>query len=232
MIRLNMTTEGQTERTFAEKILLPHLANFGVFTSARCVLTSKDKRASKEYRGGLVSYEKARKDLQTWMKEDNHEACRFTTMFDLYALPNDFPGYDEAKRQTDPYKRIEILEKSMSDDINDPRFIPYIQLHEFEALILSDPQKLDWEYLEHDTQIGNLVSMVGGQNPELINDGPTTAPSKRILAEIPEYDKATAGVAVVEKIGFNQLRQKCSHFDGWLRRLEILDQQHSTGIPG
>ena len=169
-----------------------------------------------------VPYEKAKKDVQAWLKEDGHAECRFTTMFDLYALPDDFLGYAEAVRKSDPYDRVGILEQRMADDIGDSRFIPYIQLHEFEALILADPKQLDWEYLEHGAPINNLVSMVGSQNPELINDGPATAPSKRILGEIPEYDKATAGVAVAEKIGLPMLRRKCRHFDGWLVRLEQL----------
>jgi hypothetical protein len=172
MIRLHITVEGKTEQDFAKNILAPYLAEFNVFVDARCVLTSKDKRVAKEYRGGLLSYEKAEKDIQAWLKEDNHAECRFSTMFDLYALPNDFPGHAEAMKESDPYERVRILEESMARIINDSRFIPYIQLHEFEALILSDPQKLDWEYLEHNAPINNLISMVGNQNPELINDGP------------------------------------------------------------
>lgn len=222
MIRLHITAEGQTEQAFAKIVLTPQLASFHVFVDARCVLTSKDKRASREYRGGLLSYEKAKKDIQNWLKEDNHPECRFTTMFDLYALPDDFPGVMQAKAQLDHYKRVEMLEAAMKQDINDPRFIPYIQLHEFEALILADPQQLDWEYMEHDRPINNLTSMVDGHNPELINDGPTTAPSKRILAEIPEYDKVTAGVSVAAKIGLQTLRQKCRHFNEWLTSLEQL----------
>ena len=221
-IRLHVTAEGQTEESFVKNILAEYLALTNVITDARSVLTSKDKKAAKEYRGGLISYQKAKADIQTWMKEDNHPECRFTTMFDLYALPDDFPGYAEAKRQADPYDRVRILEDSLEKDINDRRFIPYIQLHEFEALILADPQQLDWEYLEHDGPIGRLIKMVGKQNPELINDRPETAPSKRILKEIPEYDKVTAGVSVVGKIGVPSLRQKCSHFNDWLTLLEQL----------
>lgn len=222
MIRLHVTAEGQTEQRFVRKVLTPHLTKFHVFADARCVLTSKDKRMTREYRGGLVSYEKARKDILTWLKEDNHAECRFTTMFDLYALPDDFPGYADAKKQINPYQRIQILEMAMAADIKDHRFIPYIQLHEFEALILAAPQQLEWEYLEHDSQIQKLVAMVDDQNPELINDGSTTAPSKRILAEIPEYDKVTAGVSVVEKIGLQTIRQQCAHFNEWITRLELL----------
>ncbi|WP_339136306.1 MAG: DUF4276 family protein [Candidatus Electrothrix sp. GW3-4] len=225
MIRLHITAEGQTEQSFAGKVLAPHLAGFGVFVDARCVLTSRDKRKAREYRGGLLSYEKAEKDIRAWLKEDDHVECRFTTMFDLYALPDDFPGYAEAMRNSDPYERVAILEQKMAESVGDSRFIPYIQLHEFEALLLADPKQLDWEYLEHDVPIGNLVTMVASQNPELINDGPATAPSKRILSEIPEYDKVTAGVAVAEKIGLLMLRQKCRHFNDWLTRLERLAQK-------
>lgn len=60
MIRLHITAEGQTEKAFVDQVLTPHLAHFDVYTDARCVLTSKDKRAAKEYRGGLISYQKAK----------------------------------------------------------------------------------------------------------------------------------------------------------------------------
>ena len=221
-IRLHVTAEGQTEQAFVKLVLSNHLAHSKVIADARSVLTSKDNKASKEYRGGLISYQKAKADIQAWMKEDKQPECRFTTMFDLYALPDDFPGYAEAKLSSDPYEKVRILEESLGEDINDRRFIPYIQLHEFETLILTNPQQLDWEYLEHDEPIGRLIKMVKDQNLELINDGPETAPSKRILKEIPEYDKVTAGVSVINKIGLPLLRQKCSHFDKWLLMLEQL----------
>jgi hypothetical protein len=220
VIRLHITAEGQTEQAFAKTILAPYLASANIFVDARCVLTSKDNRSTKEYRGGLLSYDKAKKDIQIWLKEDNHRECLFTTMFDLYALPRDFPGYEQARRAVDPYQRVEILEEAMKRDLNDVRFVPYIQLHEFEALILADPKELEWEYLEHERPIGNLLTVVSGQNPELIDDGPSTAPSKRILREIPEYDKVSAGVSVAGKIGLKKLRERCRHFNDWLSRLE------------
>lgn len=228
MIRLHITAEGQTERLFSTKVLKPHLAAFDVYVDARCVLTSKDKRRAKEYRGGLLRYERAKEDIQAWLKGDPSSECRFTTMFDLYALPDDFPSYREANKQVDRYERVQMLEQAMAQEIGDPRFIPYIQLHEFEALILADPQCLDWEYLEHDQPINELMKMMEGKNPELINDGRATAPSKRILEKIPEYDKVTAGVAVAEKIGLRTLREKCQHFSEWLTGLERLGSGSTT----
>jgi len=116
------------------------------------------------------------------------------------------------------------IEARLGDDIGCQRFIPYIQLHEFEALILADPGKLDWEFLEHDAAIRSLVNLMKDQQPEEIDDGKETAPSKRIVAVIPEYEgrKASAGPIVAEKIGLKVLRDRCPHFDQWLTRLERL----------
>jgi len=226
-IRLHITAEGQTEERFVKEVLAPYLVERAVWADARCVLTSKNNRLGVEYRGGwrrTSAYATVKKDICTWMKEDRNPEARFTTMFDLYALPRDFPGYAEAYREMDPYRRVSALEQAFAADINgelnDTRFVSYIQLHEFEALILSDPKKLDWEFLEHDGPIQRLVEMVAneGGNPELIDDGENTAPSKRIIAEIPEYagNKATSGPLVAGKIGMPRLRERCLHFAEWI----------------
>lgn len=232
-IRLHVTAEGQTEERFVKEILSPYLGERNVWTDVRCVLTSKNNRLGIEYRGGwrrTSAYTTVKRDICTWMKEDRNPDVRFTTMFDLYALPSDFPGYDEAYRESDPYCRVSILEEALSSDINgeldDIRFVPYIQLHEFEALILADPKQLNWEFLEHDRPIQQLVEMVEkeGGNPELIDDGVNTAPSKRIIAEIPEYEgsKATSGPLVAGKIGMQKLSERCRHFSEWVENLAKL----------
>lgn len=223
MIRLHVTTEGATERNFLNRVLAQHLAGFGVFVDARDVMTSRDKRRGQEYRGGLISYQRARRDIENWIKQDGGQTCWFSTMFDLYGLPSDFPGV-QASRTNDPYERVAALEQALADDFGHPRFLPYIQLHEFEALLLADIQQLDWEYLEHDQQIENLAQMVGNGNPELINDGAQTAPSKRILGEIPEFDKPTSGVIIAERIGLARLRERCPHFNNWVGQLEALGE--------
>lgn len=223
--RLHFIVEGQTEETFVNCVLTPQLATLSVWGKARCVMTSR-KRGFK-YRGGLDSYARAKKDIILWMKEDQNRDAFFTTMFDLYGLPTDFPGYDAARRINDPRKRVAAMEDAIRQDFQHPRFIPYIQLHEFEALLLADPQKLDWEYLEHSTAIQNLIEMASDfDSPELIDDGNETAPSKRIIKEIPEYNgmKASAGPLVAEKIGLSVLRAKCNHFGEWLGKLEGLTE--------
>lgn len=228
VIRLHITTEGQTEEGFVRQLLIPHLAQYGVYAAVRCVLTNRDKKSSREYRGGLLNYAVAKKDICNWLKEDRNAECRFTTMFDFYALPSNFPGYEAACHYSDPYVRVRKLEESLRKDIGDARFIPYIQLHEFEALILADPRKLNCEYLESDTGIANLEKLVQNIKPELIDDGAKTAPSKRIAKEIPEYDKAFAGPRVAAKIGLIKMKERCPHFAEWLAMLENLNSTTFT----
>lgn len=227
MIRLHVTAEGQTEERFVNRLLCVHLSSCGIFPNVRCVLTSRNKRTKREYRGGFrihSAYQTAKKDIKAWIAEDNNRDCRFTTMFDLYALPEDFPGKAEANQQTDPYEKVRIIEEAFSDDIADSRFIPYIQLHEFEALLFSEPGQLAIEYFGYESAIANLDCMLDavGGNPELLNDGYETCPSRRILKEIPDYDKANAGIIIAEKIGLPKMRSECSHFNHWLTQLENL----------
>ena len=89
MIRLHFVVEGQTEETFVNTLLCPHLGQFNVSADARRV------EMSPGYRGGLTSYARAKRDLSRWMKQDQHSDARFTSMFDLYALPADFPQFAE-----------------------------------------------------------------------------------------------------------------------------------------
>lgn len=223
MIRLNVVTEGPTEQSFVYNVLREHLASLGVFAFTRCVETSRHK--AKVYRGGLLDFRRAQRDLERWMRQDQHPEVHFTTMFDLYALPKDFPKFDEAKALAKPADRVQRLEEAMAEAIPHPRFIPYIQLHEFEALVLADASKLGAVYLQHAGAIRNLSEMASRfLTPEDIDDGEQTAPSKRIIAQIPEYDKVESGTIVTQRIGLTTLRARCPHFNDWVGRLARLGQ--------
>jgi hypothetical protein len=226
MRRLHVLAEGQTEEAFVNQVLAPHLAGHGVVADVRCVTTRRDRhRPDRVYRGGMRDFGKVQRDLDRWMAEDRGAA--FTTMFDLYALPQDFPGYVDAARLKDPYARVRHLEQALAATFGEPRLIPYIQLHEFEALLFSDPEKFDWQYIEHGPQIARLAEVARQfDSPELIDDGAQTAPSKRIIAEIPEYafQKSTAGPLIAVHIGVEKMRERCPHFAEWLAALESLDR--------
>lgn len=221
-IRLNITAEGQTEEQFVKNVLSTHLGNFNISTDVRRVLTSKDKR--KSYRGGLLSYVKAKNDIVTWLREDSNPEARFSTMFDLYALPNDFPSYEESMKINDIYSRVEFLEQAMKDDIGDYRFIPYIQIHEFEALVFANLHSLKDEYIGCEAAIAELENQLSQceGNPELVNNKRETAPSKRLEKEIPEYDKVSAGAFIAGSKGVAHLKHNCRHFGSWVDSLEKL----------
>lgn len=220
-IRLNITAEGQTEEKFVKTCLSNYLGNYNISTDVRSVITNKDK--FKQYRGGLINYQKAKRDIQTWLKHDNANNVFFTTMFDYYALPNDFPFFSESIKIQDSYERIAFLEKKFEEDINDNRFIAYIQLHEFEALLFSNPKVLNEYYFEYEKEIESLVNITKEcSNPELINDKPATAPSKRIIKIIPPFDKVNIGALAACSIGVENLKQTCKHFNDWILKLESL----------
>jgi hypothetical protein len=78
-VRLHFIVEGQTEETFVNRVIIPHLASCSVWGDVRCVMTGRKR--STIHRGGLVSYARARKDILLWMKEDQNRDVAFTTMF-------------------------------------------------------------------------------------------------------------------------------------------------------
>ena len=109
MKRLHITAEGQTEESFVNDTLKPHLASYGVYADVRRVLTGK--KHGKLYRGGMTNYAKAKNDIVRWLKEERGNGdVAFSTMFDLYALPEDFPGFAEAKRLNNPYQKVAAIE--------------------------------------------------------------------------------------------------------------------------
>jgi hypothetical protein len=220
--RLHITAEGHSEEKFVRDVLSIHLGNFNISADARRVLTKKDK--FKSYRGGIVRFEKFKKDITNWLLEDSNADVKFSTMIDLYGLPKDFPGQAEASKVQAPYEKVKILESKLEAEINDRRFIPYIQLHEFEALVFSNPDMIKYEYYGREKEVAKLTSMLNekGNNPELINDSALTAPSKRIESLIPEYDKVNSGVLILKAIGIDHIRNHCSHFNEWLTKLEAL----------
>ena len=225
MIRLHVLGEGQTEKRFVESLLVNHLSHQQVIVDVCCFLTKYIPKTGQQFKGGINNYAQVRNDIVKRIQTDNNDECRFTTMIDLYGLPNDFPGYQEASANNDPTRKIEILESAFAADIHDERFIPYIQLHEFEALIFANPSKLKKEYLDNDRQIERLVLLSQQMEPEMINENPNTSPSHRILDAIPAYDKSYAGSKIAELIGLNTIRQRCPHFNEWLTKLEGLNDR-------
>ena len=227
MARLYVFVEGQTEQTFVATVLTPHLINFGIFQVVP-ILIAHSRKKGIVHRGGGRSYKPMKDDIVRALRKYQGSDVYFTTMIDLYAIAPEFPGLLEtAKFINTPLKRVEILENYFGEDLSDQRFIPFIQLHEYEAYLFSDTSKFLGEFPSYEKAISELTNMAAEYgSPEDINEGIETAPSKRIIKAIPEYEgrKVSAGSNIASEIGIQAIRNKCPHFNTWLTKLEMLGE--------
>jgi len=225
MKRLYLTVEGQTEAAFATTVLVPHLANFHVFLNPPRFTGLHRRRRGRIPQGGLLNtFGHALADMQTWLKEDQSPDARFSMMVDLYALPNDFPDHAAGMAKPTGKEKADALQQSLARHIADPRFIPYLQCHEFEALVLVDPRRLGEI---HDVSSADMEALCrdceGFATPEEINLGQHSHPKYRIEQRVQGYDENVAGPLLAEDIGLATLRVRCPNFGEWLTRLEQLN---------
>jgi len=64
------------------------------------------------------------------------------------------------------------------------------------------------------------VIRAGVATPEEINERPEFAPSKRIADLFPAYKKTLHGTTTAARIGLDQIRKECPHFNDWMNKLE------------
>lgn len=222
MTRLYLLVEGQTEERFVKDVLAPHLHARGIWTYPMIVETRRDRVTGRKIRGG-GSWSKWKRDMARLVKEQRGTDVRFSTLFDLYGLPHDYPEIDTVGTDTDTVRRAEKLQAAMAKAIDDRRLIPYLQRHEFEALVLASLDQLR-ELLDpaDHSGVSELQMSLGTRSPEEINDGETTAPSRRLERHIPSYDKQTYGPMAIELAGLEQVRARCPRFHAWVTTLEAL----------
>jgi len=213
--RIYILTEGQTEEAFVTELLTPHYSLRGLYLKPIIVTTSPG------HRGGVVSYAKVRPQIERLCKQDS--GAYITTMFDLYALPKDFPGKEKAdyRRLASGRAKAGFLENELQADVDCDNFIPNLIVHEFEALLFSRVSAFE-QWTDDDDVWTPLKSLREASHPEDINDGIETAPSKRILAVMPQYQKTVHGPLIACDIGLDTIRGECPHFHQWLEKLEQL----------
>ncbi len=207
MKRIHILVEGETEEGFVTDLLRPHLDQFSVYVSDPVLLS------------GVSKYSRIRGDVEKLLR-DSSVVC-VTTMLDFYGLPYDFPGKQSLRAGT-PYQRVDYLENAFAQDIGDPRFLPFLVLHEFESLLFADVQQLVSAVpgASHDQtrRLLRVLSRFGA--PELIDEGESTHPSKQIKQVIPNFDKNVHGIRAIRNMGLAKVRACCPHFDAWLQQLE------------
>lgn len=218
-VEVTALVEGQTELKFVKEVLAPHLKRRGVFMSA--FLLEKPGQA-----GGDVKFARAQRDITSRLKQGSKAFV--TLMVDFYKIKRDWPGFDEAKKQATHRKKAEVMNaatlKVISEMLPDlwveKRFIPYLSMHELEALYFSDPPTLAAKLGAKVEAIEAVLKERG--EPENINDSEQTAPSKRLEGFSTRYKKTTTGIAIAQEIGIQKMRDACPIFNAWLKRLEEL----------
>lgn len=213
MRRLVIIVEGDTEKEFVDKTLAPFLYQRGLHAISSYKITKTN--------GGLTHYNHLKKDL---VKAVNEANVLVTTLVDYYALPDSFPNFKEAQKVSDKKKRMDMLEQAILEDIQAngyvPNLIPYIQLHEFEAFAFTCTDGFKSYFNTSEADFRGLQQIIDAfPNPEEINDGKTTAPSKRLRSLIPGYDKVVDGNAIISANGIDILIKKCPRFAHWIDKL-------------
>lgn len=225
MIRVHVICEGQTEEMFINEVLSDSFVRRGIYPIPALI-------GKPGHKGGNFRYERVLIDVRARLLSDMTAFC--TTFFDFYGLPEEFPGKREALQQLKIESKAQCLldalvEKLKTDIGAEPlrRFIPYVQMYEFEGLLFSDPAGLANAVNRQDL-IGDFQAIRESfESPENINNSPATAPSKRIGALYTAYEKPVHGSIAALEIGLNTIRGECSLFDDWLKRIEALRPDES-----
>ncbi|MFA7616755.1 MAG: DUF4276 family protein [Weeksellaceae bacterium] len=217
MKRLLIIVEGDTEKNFIDKVLAPYLYTQGL-KEIRCFKIKHSK-------GGLSKYSHLKKDIKNCVFENN---VLVSTLIDFYALPNDFPQYEQAQKIKNSFDRADFLENAIVEDISKStgksisNLLPYIQVHEFEALVFSSLDTIISLYDTNEADFEELKKVIDTYpNPEDINNDPETAPSKRLQKHqlIKGYNKIIDGIIIIETTGIETILKKCTRFNSWVKEL-------------
>ena len=149
-------------------------------------------------------------------------------MFDYFRLEPSWPGNIKISGNPPATQKAQIIESTTLSKIKglfpnhnvERRLIPYIEMHEFEALLFSDTSILAEKIGVSHAKIKDILEECG--EPEEINDGPNTAPSKRLIGLKSGYRKVAMGETITKAISIQTIRKKCTHFNEWLISLEQL----------
>ncbi|MEO8567751.1 MAG: DUF4276 family protein [Ginsengibacter sp.] len=218
MKRVIIICEGDTEKEFCTKLLSTYFASKNIFLQSPLI---------KKSMGGIVKWSELQKQILLHLKND--KKAFVTTFIDYYGLyaKYQFPGWDDSMKISDKNSRMDFLEKSMAESINDDlrrRYLPYIQLHEFEGLLFNNI-KIFYEQIPSAELVGKdelKKTFDDFENPEMINDTRETSPSHRLMRIVSGYNKIVYGNILADAIGLENIRSKSNRFNQWLQKIEDL----------
>lgn len=189
MKELYVFCEGKTEQGFCQQVMQPQL-----FPQHDGIIHTLPV-GWKSHHGvkGIGKYAKLRKFIDNTLKSRKEWNVYFTTMIDLYGLPSNFPGKAAHIRNPhNPTPYVEALELAFGQDIGDPRFLPHLQLHEYETLLFTDPDAFACSFVDCQDAVADLKAI---------------AASFSSIEEINDEQKAAVGPDIAEYIGLAILRK-------------------------
>ena len=218
-VEIVVLVEGKTEQIFIQDLVAPYLAPRGIYIIP--IQISKPGQ-----KGGDVKFPRVQNDIGTHLKQRSYT---YLTLFvDYYGINAEWPGLAKAKGEATPAGKagqVNAATKSKVNDLfgdldSDRRFIPYIAMFEFEALLFSGPEQLAEQLQVPRKSIDKILEQCG--EPERINDSQNTALSKRLESLSSRFKKTSTGIAVAKAIGLHRIRERCPIFNGWLTQIEGL----------
>ncbi|MFE9580242.1 DUF4276 family protein [Nocardia sp. NPDC006044] len=213
--RLHFLVEGQSEEIVVNNVLGPYLADRG-WAVSQSIVTTRRPAGGPNHRGGVSSWSKVEREIKLLLRDSSLGVL--TTLFDFYAFPPDAPGMSDIPPGLSPHERVAHVEQSLAAAAADHRFVPHLILHELETWVFAAAEQVGCLLPGLTERLVKDVHMAGG--PELVNDGPDTAPSKRIFNYCPRYSKTSDGPLAIADLGVVGLRSQCPHFDEWLDHLD------------
>jgi hypothetical protein len=223
MKRALLLVEGQTEERFVKDVLQEHFWTMSLQLTP-IILSTKREISGTKYRGGLSGFGKFENEIKRLIYGTAGNAL-VTMMLDYYRLPDDFPGMSN-RPVGNAHTRILHIEQKLHQHFGSPRhLLPYLALHEFEALLFCSPVDLSLSLTQPNLEKRFADIRSAFTTPEDINETPDQSPSKRIEALAPHYRKTLHGPSTAKRIGLSVLRQHCPHFNGWVTKLEDYARQ-------
>lgn len=218
---VTVLVEGLTEKKFIDEVLAPFLSNNNTVFLTPILLSKPGQK------GGDVRFVRAQNDIETHLKQRG--STYVTTLVDYYGIDQSWPGLRDIPQNSSPEEisahlcsaTQNAIDSKLGEYRSKERFIPNFAIHEFEAMLFSDPAILAKYLGQSEFKIDEIVRISGGA--EAIDNSPQTAPSKRIASLMPEFRKTITGIEIAKAIGIPRMRLSCPVFDAWLKRLESLN---------
>lgn len=223
MKSLIILVEGETEQEFVNKILAPYLIeDKGLNTEIRPVMIEKKGGGH-----GYSNIEHFKNTIRPFLHDTNEPVI--SMLIDHYGINSErkMPGYTSIS-SSNITERIAQMEEVFNQEVQQIKpyrfFIPYIQQHEMETLLLANPVE---GFSLEDEKIKDKVIELCNQfeSIEEINCTPEGAPSKRLAniykEESKKYDKVIDAVDIIELSGgIPVILSKCSRFTKWIAKIE------------